>query len=258
MAHKKMVFENYIGSVYNGMTIVSFIRQNESYDTFWNCRCFCGQMFEATLRGLKYGRTKSCGCKTKTGPKQEDLTGKVFNRLTVLSFSHKNKSYDTFWNCRCVCGNLTVAPRSRLNSGEKQSCGCYGNEVRQQESEKLKLDLTGGTSGFLSFVKDLPTRVTPAGNRVRMIQCVCRACNRPHTMDAGRFVSGEIRSCGCLQHQTKIQKGQERRANRTHKFCTKCQTNKHLSLFNTRIQNGYRSPSSYCKECVKISRLQPG
>ncbi len=67
-----------------------------------------------------------------------DIVGKKFNRLTVLSFSHKklhpnpSKGYFYFYKCQCECGNITVVRRERLISLETKSCGCYGKEVRNK------------------------------------------------------------------------------------------------------------------------------
>lgn len=54
-----------------------------------------------------------------------DLTGQRFGRLTVISFSHKNKRGVVYWSCKCDCGKETVASRSDLRGGNTQSCGCY-------------------------------------------------------------------------------------------------------------------------------------
>ena len=55
----------------------------------------------------------------------EDLTGKKFNRLTVLSFNRKDKYYNSYWLCECECGNTTVVSAGALRSGHTKSCGCY-------------------------------------------------------------------------------------------------------------------------------------
>lgn len=51
-----------------------------------------------------------------------DLTGQKFNKVTVLSYSHRTKS--TYWNCLCDCGNKFVARSCRLKNGATKSCGC--------------------------------------------------------------------------------------------------------------------------------------
>ncbi len=62
-----------------------------------------------------------------TGPRI-DLTGQTFSRLTVMSYSHSNKSRSSVWNCQCVCGKQTLVDGSSLKSGNTTSCGCYHKE----------------------------------------------------------------------------------------------------------------------------------
>lgn len=61
------------------------------------------------------------------GSRVNDLTGKVFNRLTVVGFAGIiNKRYK--WNCICDCGNTTTVEQYLLTSGGSKSCGCYRKE----------------------------------------------------------------------------------------------------------------------------------
>jgi hypothetical protein len=55
-----------------------------------------------------------------------DLTGKKFNKWTVLRRSHhKDKSRDWFWMCRCECGLEKPVKASYLRSGTSRQCaGC--------------------------------------------------------------------------------------------------------------------------------------
>lgn len=58
----------------------------------------------------------------------EDLTGKKFNRLTVVKFIKKDKYYNSYWLCECECGNEVIVTAGRLRSGHSKSCGCYMKE----------------------------------------------------------------------------------------------------------------------------------
>jgi hypothetical protein len=54
-----------------------------------------------------------------------DLTGKTFNRLTVLSHAGPGKrAGQHLWLCRCSCGNQKEVLGNSLRSGNTQSCGC--------------------------------------------------------------------------------------------------------------------------------------
>ena len=52
-----------------------------------------------------------------------DLTGETFLCLTVTGLAAR-KGKVTYWHCRCVCGNTTVAERHNLTRGHTRSCGC--------------------------------------------------------------------------------------------------------------------------------------
>lgn len=51
------------------------------------------------------------------------MIGKKFGKLTVISMHHKD-SKNTFWNCLCDCGKMTVALQSQLRCGRRFTCGC--------------------------------------------------------------------------------------------------------------------------------------
>lgn len=65
----------------------------------------------------------------------EDLTGKKFNRLTVLELAERNSSGQIQWKCRCNCGNIIFATTTYLKSGHTKSCGCLNKE---KASNRLK------------------------------------------------------------------------------------------------------------------------
>jgi len=55
--------------------------------------------------------------------------GQKFNRLTILSFSHKDKRYAIYWKCKCDCGTIKTVRQNHLKRGDIKSCGCYSKEV---------------------------------------------------------------------------------------------------------------------------------
>lgn len=60
--------------------------------------------------------------------KAKDLTGCVFNRLTVLGRSGTSNNGSALWLCRCTCGNTKEATTAHLKGGYVQSCGCLNIE----------------------------------------------------------------------------------------------------------------------------------
>ena len=59
-----------------------------------------------------------------------------YERLTVVALHHKDKSYNKYFTCRCICGKETVVREDKLKSGKTKSCGCYGDELRA-ESQRI-------------------------------------------------------------------------------------------------------------------------
>lgn len=72
--------------------------------------------------------------------RKEDLTGRVFGRLTVVSFA-ESVNGATKWNCVCECGNLAVCYSGNLKKGHSNSCGCYASE----QSSKAKSTRQGAS-----------------------------------------------------------------------------------------------------------------
>ena len=66
----------------------------------------------------------------------EDLKGKKFNRLTVIEYVKKDKYYNSYWLCKCDCGNEVIVTAGRLRSGHTQSCGCYMKERSKETCVK--------------------------------------------------------------------------------------------------------------------------
>lgn len=65
-----------------------------------------------------------------------DLTGQVFNRLTVLCRVGTSKNGSVLWMCRCVCGNKKEATTAHLKGGYIQSCGCLNSEKSAEQCIK--------------------------------------------------------------------------------------------------------------------------
>lgn len=57
-----------------------------------------------------------------------DIVGHKYDRLTVLSY-HSTYGGKRHFNCRCVCGNITISSISALRNGKTRSCGCLQREM---------------------------------------------------------------------------------------------------------------------------------
>lgn len=84
--------------------------------------------------------------------KTNDIIGKQFGLLTVISYNGINPNYkraEKVYLCSCKCGNTTLANRSALIKGEKKSCGCL-------RGKNNFLNLTGQKFGNLTVLERLP------------------------------------------------------------------------------------------------------
>lgn len=79
--------------------------------------------------------------------RRDNLIGKTFGRLTVVSFCDKDKYGACRWNCLCICGGTTISRSYSLKTGRTKSCGCL-----QKEAVVNKLT----THGHSHFEKNTP------------------------------------------------------------------------------------------------------
>lgn len=66
-----------------------------------------------------------------------DLTGKVFNKLTVISRVGVNKHGGILWNCLCECGKEKIVNGDYLKNGDTKSCGCIFKEGNNNKTHGL-------------------------------------------------------------------------------------------------------------------------
>jgi hypothetical protein len=57
-----------------------------------------------------------------------DLTGRKFERLTVLSYAGKSANKHSQWLCRCDCGKERTVLALNLKRGFTKSCGCFHSD----------------------------------------------------------------------------------------------------------------------------------
>lgn len=81
----------------------------------------------------------------KSKTRGRDLTGLVFGRLTAIKLNHRDNNSNSFWLCKCICGNKSVVRIGDLTSGNTTSCGCYRTE-RSNEA-LIKRSITHGETG---------------------------------------------------------------------------------------------------------------
>jgi len=89
-------------------------------------------------------------------PKCKDLTGKQFERLTVIKRVENNKQGSSQWLCRCNCQdeNEIVVVGGRLTSGNTKSCGCLQKENVSKLFKKYNTYILTGDFGIGYTLKE--------------------------------------------------------------------------------------------------------
>ena len=57
-------------------------------------------------------------------PRLKDITGKKFNKMTVIERAENAKQGQARWLCRCECGAERIVAGYNLTRGSVKSCGC--------------------------------------------------------------------------------------------------------------------------------------
>ena len=128
-----------------------------------------------------------------------DLTGKKYNRLTVISkaASHVRPSGTVvaMWNCMCDCGNICVISADSLRRGTTKSCGCYNRD----QKKAVKNDLSGRRFGRLAVICRIEQERQSHGS---FYKCICD-CGNEIVVKGNALVTGNTMSCGCLFKDTR-------------------------------------------------------
>lgn len=123
-----------------------------------------------------------------------DLTGQVFNFLTVLKYDHSSRD-GANWLCQCVCGNTKVVAGATLRRGHISSCGC-----------KRKESLIGERFGRLVVIDK-------AENKGKQTMWLCQCdCGNTKVTSRDCLKKGKSVSCKCYSNELLSKRVIERNA----------------------------------------------
>lgn len=141
-----------------------------------------------------------------------DLTGKQFNRLTVIKEDPVRANDGRIkWICQCDCGNIKSISGSSLRRGLAQSCGCLQKErtkianLGNKHGQNNAIDLTGQLKGQLLPIKRLDTK---ARNNSWEWLCQC-TCGRTCISNTTDLNSGRKTRCNYCSDHAIISKGEQ-------------------------------------------------
>lgn len=156
-------------------------------------------------------------------PRENDLTGRRFGKLTAIERTEERKNRYAVWKCRCDCGRTVRASTKDLMRGTAKDCGCEKEKTAlerkrtaekqgQEETQSGKargsgagrraIDLSGRTFGKLTAL--YPTKRRDGKGSVYW-HCRCECGQEIEATEAG-LMHGNYRSCGCLkkEHQKNL------------------------------------------------------
>ena len=144
----------------------------------WLCRCDCGRELYVITSDLLRGHNKSCGCITRKIQEaySQDLTGRRFNHLTVLSRS-LNPQHKSRWLCLC----------DRLLKKGQTYCGPNCMYLPLQKKERM----LGKRYNHLTV-----KRILEIEPKQYKLLCLCD-CGDYTLATPYQLTSGSKRSCGC-------------------------------------------------------------
>lgn len=272
------------GQTFNYLTVIGRDYEKESTlqkkESYWKCRCECGNIITARGSSLKKGTPKSCGCMRYTltsknisnnyKEKAKELIGKKFNKLTVLKLDENhpitNRNDTFYYICKCDCGNIKSVSKRALINNTTISCGCYQKE---RASELGKKDITNQRFGLLTVLE-----MTDKRNVNHGIICKCKCnCGKIIEVASTSLRFGHTTSCGCIKskgenyiEQILIKNNKKFEREKTFEICIYPETN-HKLKFDFYIDNcfllefdgiqHYQTNGSWCdEEKVKQTQLR--
>lgn len=125
-------------------------------------------------------------------PKRLDLTGKVYDELTVVEMLYNyNNKHRTYCKCFTFDGDEVIVRADALQSGATHCAKGAGKTGKA-------IDITGQRFGLLIAVKPTSQR---SSNGSVIWECLCD-CGNTTFVPLGQLTRGHTLSCGC-RHQSK-------------------------------------------------------
>lgn len=117
------------------------------------------------------------------GARFKDLTGKQFGYLTVLAFSHSEKTKHHY-RCVCACGEMVTVRGEHLKQGRTVSCGC--KKAANAKALGISNEVHGASSSGGS---------RQASPEYRCWKSMKERCIRPNHKSFARYGGRGIRIC---------------------------------------------------------------
>lgn len=121
---------NLLNQTFGKLKVIEETNKRKNKSVVWKCQCECGNIEEFSTKELRSEGIIQCHqCGVSRQPKNnltENIIGKKFNHLTVLSKSDKRIGGKIGYKCQCDCEKKTIlyVSRTDLMNNHTTSCGC--------------------------------------------------------------------------------------------------------------------------------------
>lgn len=158
------------------------------------CTCDCGKTrIRAFRSSLERGTMRSCGCLRY---QFEDLTGRIFDQLTVLGIDHTVErvpgKFIRYYNCLCTCGETCIKEYRNLKRDAVINCG-------KCEAKRAVGNIVNGF-----YILDLD-RENYGDNHTRVI-VECPICHSSFSVLFSYIKGNHRKSCGLCSYNLAIGK----------------------------------------------------
>ena len=131
MRKRQESIDKMVGKKFGRWTVIEHVDKPSSRALYFLCECDCGKTGVVSGSTLRQGKSKSCGCyRSEVLSKVDEMIGKRFGKLTVLSITNERVRGCVKYICQCDCGNITKVVRGSLTWGDTKSCGCLSHDVK--------------------------------------------------------------------------------------------------------------------------------
>lgn len=124
-----------INQNFGELLVIKRIIDKKCRKTKYLCKCSCGKTRIVDKYVLKHGMATKC---RYCGPQQgilQDLTGKKFDKLTVIKRTddkiYNKKSKSVRWECKCDCGNIVIRERMSLIRNKSACDQCLKDRFKR-------------------------------------------------------------------------------------------------------------------------------
>lgn len=171
----------FIGQVFGKLTVME---RDFSLPDRWWCQCECGEKRSVARSNLRTGRCYECdSCREK----KYNLTGKKFNKWTVIDRAEKNRAGKYLWTCRCECGTIRKFTASYLKDG--CSKGCHNCAMQRKV-----VDITGKRFGRLTVIERDFDHLKDSEPNPAYWRCQCD-CGHVESIRSSHLRAGDIKRC---------------------------------------------------------------